>query len=164
MKQTEKFFFFWKGPLSQWHRCMFTVDNVSYNCAEQYMMAKKAELFGDLKSLERIMSSNSPREQKALGRKVKNFEPKIWNSQAKNHVLKANTAKFSQNPDLKRFLLDTKGLIVEASPLDTIWGIGLDEDDPRALDRAQWKGTNWLGEVLTKVRTALCDSDLQESR
>ena len=83
------------------------------------------------------------------------------NSQAKNLVLKANMAKFSQNPDLKRVLLDTKGLIVEASPLDTIWGIGLDEDDPRALDRAQWKGTNWLGEVLTKVRASLCNSDRQ---
>jgi ribA/ribD-fused uncharacterized protein len=155
LKQTDRYFFFWKGPLSQWHRCAFTVDGVSYSSAEQYMMAKKALLFGDMKSHEKIMASGSPREQKALGRTVRDFNADIWNREARNYVYTANMAKFSQNPDLKRFLLETNGLIVEASPLDTIWGIGLDEDDPRALDKAQWKGTNWLGEVLTKVRTEL---------
>jgi len=134
------------------------VDGVSYNSAEQYMMARKALLFGDMKSYEKIMASGSPREQKALGRTVRDFNADIWNREARDYVYTANMAKFSQNPDLKRFLLETEGLIVEASPLDTIWGIGLDEDDPEALDRSKWKGTNWLGEVLTKVRTELLKS------
>ncbi len=119
------------------------------------MMARKALLFGDIKSLDKIMASHSPREQKAIGRTIREFKPEVWNAHARDYVYTANLAKFSQNQDLKRVLLETRGLIVEASPLDTIWGIGLDEDDPRALDKAQWKGTNWLGEVLTKVRTAL---------
>lgn len=134
------------------------MDGVSYNSAEQYMMARKALLFGDMKSYEKIMASGSPREQKALGRTVRDFNADIWNREARDYVYTANMAKFSQNPDLKRFLLETEGLIVEASPLDTIWGIGLDEDDPEALDRSKWKGTNWLGEVLTKVRTELLKS------
>lgn len=158
---SEQFTLFWDGPFSQWYPSPFTIDEVSYSCAEQYMMSCKAKLFGDIDTYKQIMSTDSPREQKKLGRKVHNFDIDAWNRVAKDVVKAGNIAKFTQNPELKEILLATKGTtLVEASPYDTIWGIGLPESDPRARDRNSWQGTNWLGEVLTEVREQIqkeCD-------
>lgn len=151
----KEFAFFWNGPFSQWHPAKFVVDGKEYNCAEQYMMAEKARLFGDVATEKLIMNASTPREQKALGRKVKNFNVGVWEKVAKDIVYKGNHAKFTQNRKLKEELLATVGTLVEASPYDTIWGIGLREDDPKALSRDTWRGTNWLGEVLTKLRKDL---------
>ena len=124
-----------------------------YNTAEQYMMASKARTFFDGDSIGKILASDNPKEQKALGRKVKDFDPDEWNRVAKKFVFIGNYAKFTQDEDLKKILLATMGTtLVEASPFDKIWGIGMKEDDPLALDRKTWNGTNWLGEVLTQVR------------
>ena len=118
------------------------------------MMAMKAKTFGDDYAYALIMDSNDPKDQKAAGRKVRNFNPTIWNAVAKQHVINANIAKFSG--PLKQQLLDTGDKeIVEASPYDKIWGIGLSERDPRRFDKNQWLGTNWLGECLMAVREAL---------
>lgn len=152
----EQFTFFWNGPFSQWYPSPFVIDGKKYNCAEQYMMAEKARLFGDKEAERAIMKTKSPREQKALGRKVKNFNVDKWNSVAKYVVYKANMAKFTQDEELQRVLFETEGTtLVEASPYDKIWGIGLAEDDHRALVRGTWQGKNWLGEVLTSVRDEL---------
>jgi ribA/ribD-fused uncharacterized protein len=155
----EQFTFFWGGEFSQWYPSKFTIDNVEYNCAEQYMMAKKADLFGDHEMWSAIMNSTSPREQKALGRGVANFNADVWNANCKRFVKEANIAKFTQNPKLKKVLLDTVGTtLVEASPQDKIWGIGLHETDPKAWSRTTWEGTNWLGEIITEVRDELLAS------
>jgi ribA/ribD-fused uncharacterized protein len=150
---TEKFTFFWSGPFSQWHRCKFVVDGITYNCAEQYMMHQKALFFGDKEIAKKIMGTNSPKTQKALGRKVTPFDAGKWDGVARDVVLQGNLAKFKQNPDLLAKLLATKGTtLVEASPYDKIWGIGLKEDNPKAQNRATWNGKNWLGQVLTAAR------------
>ena len=61
--------------------------------------------------------------------------------------------QFSQNEHLKAKLMETAGtVLVEASPWDTLWGIGLYANDPRALHRKTWKGKNWLGFILTELR------------
>ena len=152
----EKFTFFWNGPFSQWHRSNFIIDDATYMTAEQFMMAAKARLFGDTETLKEIMETTSPKEQKALGRKVANFDEGIWNSKARDLVYEGNHAKFSQDKDLLEKLFATKGTtLTEASPYDKIWGIGLAEGDPLTLHRITWKGKNWLGEVLTKVREDL---------
>jgi len=173
----EKFTFFWNGPFSQWHKCSFKVDGVEYNCAEQYMMAEKARMFegpelfvkdenGNVvkddkgreirTTLGQIMEATHPGKQKALGRQVKNFDEEKWNAVAKDVVYRGNYAKFTFNGDLMDVLMKTRGTtLVEASPYDCIWGIGLAEDDPLARNRDHWRGTNWLGEVLTKLREDL---------
>jgi hypothetical protein len=156
MQTKERFTFFWSGTFSQWHPSPFQIGGVWYNCAEQYMMAEKARLFGDAQAEARIMATSDPSDQKRYGRGVVGFNIDKWANVAKDIVYKASYAKYIQNPEMKRELLATAGTtLVEASPEDHIWGIGLRKTDPRALDRKQWKGTNWLGETLTKVREDL---------
>jgi ribA/ribD-fused uncharacterized protein len=149
----ERFIFFWDGPFSNWYYCDFEVNGIRYNCSEQYMMAEKARFFGDKGALALIMSSDTPREQKAIGRTVQNFDEKKWNEVAKRVVYKGCHAKFTQNEKLKEQLLNTYDAeFVEASPTDCIWGVGLRQSDPKILDRKNWRGKNWLGEVLTNLR------------
>jgi ribA/ribD-fused uncharacterized protein len=150
------FVFFWSGWPSQWHPADFTVDDVEYTCAEQYMMAEKARLFGDEETRRMILSTASPREHKALGRRVRGFDEARWEAACRDVVYRGNLAKFSQSPELHNLLVETgEKILAEASPTDVIWGIGLAADDPRALDRKAWRGKNWLGEALMRVRTEL---------
>ena len=144
---------FWDGIFSQWYPSEFTINKIQFNCAEQYMMYNKAMLFNDTVSAIKIMSANSPHKQKKLGKLVKNFDSSIWDANAKNIVYAGNFAKFTQNDTLLDGLKKTNQLIlVEASPYDKIWGIGLFETDPLAGNCETWQGKNWLGEVLTKLK------------
>jgi ribA/ribD-fused uncharacterized protein len=150
------FFFTEASPFSQWHRCQFVVDGVTFNCAEQFMMHGKAMLFGDTATAADILAADHPRTQKALGRKVKPFDNVLWERERMNIVKAGNRAKFTQNAELLATLLATKGTtLVEASPFDKIWGIGLGANDPRARDPKQWKGKNLLGYALTELREEL---------
>lgn len=150
------FVFFWGGTFSQWMPSKFKIDGVEYNCAEQYMMAKKALLFGDYKSLELIMGTKNPSKQKALGKKVKGFDKVMWETYCRDYVFDANYAKFSQNSTMLTELLSTGDKeIVEASPEDVIWGIGLHETNPLAWEKETWQGTNWLGQIIMAVRKKL---------
>ena len=161
----EQFTFFWDGPFSQWCRSVFTIDDITYNCAEQYMMAKKAHLFGDHNAVVAILSTSDPEEQKRLGRGVVGYTDARWQQTQSNGqplcwnvVYDGTMAKFSQHKGLRGELLKTVGTtIVEASPEDPIWGIGLRKSDPRAQHRQFWLGKNWLGEILTVVRDTIID-------
>ena len=152
----ERFTFFWSGPFSQWHPSPFMADGRHYACAEQYMMSGKARLFGDVEMVVRIMADPEPAKHQRLGRLVKGFVQEVWDDKARGIVYLGNWAKFSQNPDLGALLKATVGTtLVEASRSDCIWGIGLGVEDPEAQDRRNWRGTNWLGQVLTDVREDL---------
>ena len=161
---TEKFTFFWNGPFSQWERSEFEIDGVTYNCSEQYMMACKAKLFNDEDTLSSIMEAEHPRDQKKLGRQVQGFNAEQWDNRARDIVYDGNYAKFTQNPELLERLMATKGTtLVEASPDDCIWGIGMAEGDEGIMDRDNWRGTNWLGEVLTGLREDLIDEGYNDN-
>lgn len=150
------FFFTEASPFSQWYPCQFVVDGITYSCAEQYMMRGKAVLFGDDEVAAEILAAAHPRQHKALGRKVKSFDDAVWKRERVRIVKDGNRAKFTQDETLLETLLATKGTtLVEASPYDKIWGIGLAATDPRAKDPAQWKGKNLLGIVLTELRDEL---------
>lgn len=154
---------FMKGPFSQFHPARFSVDGRDYICGEQFMHAAKARLFGDTAMADRIMRSDSPHEHKLMGGRVAGFVQDIWDQNRFAIVLAGNRAKFGQNAGLRRRLIDTgDALLAEANPKDYIWGIGLAEDDPAALDPANWQGTNLLGQVLMQVRTELASSTATE--
>ena len=154
--ETDTHVYFYGSVYSQWAMRDMIIDGIKYCTAEQYMMAEKARLFGDDHSLNQIMRSHDPFRQKALGRKVKNFDKDKWEEIARDVVYVANLAKFTQNKDAKQQLLATGDkVIVEASPYDCIWGVGLRCDDPKVLDFKNWRGTNWLGEAIMKVRDEL---------
>ena len=108
MTEKEEFELFWHGPFSQWHPCTFKVNGVEYCSAEQYMMAQKALLFGDTAVHADIMAEQDPKQIKKYGRLVSNFNKELWDKHRFTIVLGASIAKFTQNPDLKKILMDTE--------------------------------------------------------
>lgn len=156
MKITNKHVFFWNGIYSQWHKAPMTIDGIEYNSCEQYMMHQKALLFDDHIIADLIMQEKNPREQKKYGRQIRNFDKALWEKNCLAIVFEGNLAKFSQNPGLKAEMLSTGNKIfVEASPLDNIWGIGLDENAENIDDPSYWLGLNLLGQALTLVKNQL---------
>jgi ribA/ribD-fused uncharacterized protein len=158
-KKRDDFHFFWSGKsvFSQWYQSKF-VDNdgIVYTSAEQYMMSEKAKLFGDIHTMDIIMKNHNPKICKAIGRNVKGFNTKKWKDNREIIVLNASIFKYSQNSNLKKLLLSTENkCIVEASPYDRIWGIGLRESHEHATDPTQWKGLNLLGKALMITREKL---------
>jgi ribA/ribD-fused uncharacterized protein len=158
MKIKDGFLLFWKTGdyMSNWHLSPFSVDGINFNCAEQWMMYSKAMLFGDTQTATAILKEPVPRNQKALGRKVKGFDSEIWKEKCFDILVKGCFQKFVQNPEMKKKILDTHELVlVEASPHDDIWGVGMDEDHPDITNPDKWLGLNLLGMVLMEVRRLL---------
>jgi ribA/ribD-fused uncharacterized protein len=144
------------GALSQWWPAPFTVDDVRYRTAEHWMMAAKARLFGDEAALPPILAARTPAEAKNLGRLVRGFDEQRWSAARFELVVTGNTAKFGQDQALREYLLGTRArVLVEASPVDRVWGIGLDAADDRARQPRQWPGLNLLGFALMEARDRL---------
>ncbi|MFE7628269.1 NADAR family protein [Streptomyces sp. NPDC057509] len=142
--------------LSQWWPSPFTVDGVGYASAEHWMMAGKARLFGDEEAAGRAVAAKSPAEAKKVGRLVRGFDEAVWERERYGLVVAGSVHKFGQNQELGAFLRGTGDrVLVEASPLDRIWGIGLAADDQRAQDPATWRGLNLLGFALMEARERL---------
>ncbi|ACU74731.1 conserved hypothetical protein [Catenulispora acidiphila DSM 44928] len=164
---TVKYLFFWGHTpnrpgtvgaecLSQWYPAPFEVDGLRFATAEHSMMWGKAQLFGDEQAAARIVAAGHPKEAKDLGRTIRKFDEDTWVAERVAIVTAGNVEKFRQNPDLLAFLLTTgERVLVEASPMDRIWGIGLASDDERAQDPARWRGLNLLGEALMAARKTL---------
>ena len=160
-----KYLFFWghqpsrNGEITSscfsqwWEEHPFSENGIVYKTAEHYMMARKARLFKDGEMLEKIIASKSAAEAKKFGRSVRNFDQYVWEKNRSDIVIQANYLKFSQHEELKTFLLSTNNrVLVEASPVDKIWGIGLTADDELANYPENWKGLNLLGFCLMEVR------------
>ena len=157
MRETDSLYLFWKHEFGQWTlRTITDPDGLSYNCCEQYMMYKKARLFGDEATAKRILEEPDPANQQKLGRQVSGFDARQWDNHKVGIVWYGNYLKFSQHQDLRMRLLATGNkILAEASPYDLIWGIGYRAKDEKALDLAEWRGQNFLGQVLMSVRSAL---------
>lgn len=158
MRITQTHLFFWrdKDIFSQWYPSPFTYGGTKFLTAEHFMMYKKAMTFDDKEIANKILQAIYPKEVKDLGRKVKNFNEVHWDAVKESVVTLGSIMKFSSSEKLLNILLDTDDLIlVEASPYDRIWGIGLEETDPRVLDEGKWQGQNLLGICLMNARTIL---------
>jgi ribA/ribD-fused uncharacterized protein len=162
-----RYLFFWghrpapdgsigRGCLSQWWPAEFTVDGVRFRSAEHYMMWRKAMLFGDVTMADRILAAHHPRNAKVLGRGVAGFDDRRWAAERFDIVVAGSLAKFGQHDDLREWLTGTGDrVLVEASPTDRVWGIGLAASDERAADPARWRGLNLLGFALMRAREQL---------
>lgn len=150
-----------KSCFSQWYEAPFDIDGTIYRTAEHWMMAEKARLFGDEDVALEIVGANDPKTAKALGRKVRNFDDSVWKSKCRDIVTAGNLAKFCQNEKLHKYLSSTgESVLVEASPYDRVWGIGLKQEDKRAANPLEWQGSNLLGFVLMDVRERLSPQTL----
>lgn len=144
------------GCLSQWWPSPFMADGVMYATAEHWMMAGKARLFGDAEAERRALAAGHPKAAKDIGRSVRGFDQAVWERERFALVTEGSVHKFRHHPDLRSFLLGTGDrVLVEASPLDRVWGIGLAADDERAADPAAWRGLNLLGFALMEARARL---------
>ncbi|MFF3018456.1 NADAR family protein [Streptomyces sp. NPDC057939] len=146
------------GPscLSQWWPSAFTVGDVRYPTAEHWMMAGKARLFEDPEAERAALGAGTPAQAKAVGRSVRGFDDAIWARERFALVVEGSVHKFGSDPALRSYLLGTGSrVLVEASPMDRVWGIGLAADDERALDPARWRGLNLLGFALMAARERL---------
>ncbi|MEV4683742.1 NADAR family protein [Streptomyces kurssanovii] len=144
------------GCLSQWWPSPFEVGGVRYATAEHWMMASKARLFGDAEAERKALAAKSPAEAKKAGRLVRGFDDAIWERERFGIVRSGSVHKFGQDAALRDFLLATGDrVLVEASPMDRVWGIGLAADDERAQDPARWRGLNLLGFALMEAREEL---------
>lgn len=164
---TVDYLFFWghrpatngaigKSCLSQWFPTPFEKDGTRYPTAEHFMMVGKADLFGDAQARTRVLASADPGKAKAAGRSVRGFDNDAWERHRWDIVVEANVLKFGQNDAMRHFLLGTRNtVLVEASPVDAIWGIGLAADAPEAADPQQWRGLNLLGFALMEARKQL---------
>ncbi len=161
-----KYIFFWshknngdeitRSCLSQWYESIFVYEGFEYKSAEHWMMAQKAKLFNSYDIFKKIINCRSPGEAKKLGREIPGFNDKTWDNEKYEIVIKGNLLKFSQNEKPYEYLINTKDrVIVEASPLDKIWGIGLPHDDKNINNPYYWKGENLLGFAIMEVRDIL---------
>ena len=148
-----------KSCLSNWFPACFQVDGITYYSAEQFMMAEKARLFEDARALEKILGAQDPGRAKQVGRRVRGFVEEEWAEWRFDIVVAGAEAKFRQNPDLGEFLVGTgQKILVEASPTDSIWGIGMTQDDHRARSPRNWEGLNLLGFALMQARMRIRNS------
>ncbi len=157
-RKTEDAIYFWGSVYSQWYSSENQIEenNIIFNNAEKYMMYHKALLFKDLDIANQILALNNAKKIKALGRKIKNFDEDIWNKNKEDIVTQASYLKFTQNADLLDVMLKDKNLkLVEASPVDKIWGIGLHFDDKDVEEETKWQGQNLLGKCLMKARAKI---------
>lgn len=150
-------------PFSNFYPANFTLDGTKFNCTEQYFHYEKAAKFGDFTTAIKILLSKDPMEQKFLGRRVEKFDEDTWNSVCFDVMKAGNLAKFTQNAPLQEILLQSIGKTpVECSPWDLKWGIGYSTNDPRALNRNEWRGKNLMGECLLRVREQIVSDMLEK--
>lgn len=148
------------GYLSNWYSCRFKTNNIYFSSVEQYMMYQKAICFNDKVTAAKILDTDDVAEIKSLGRLVSGYDDNYWNGTRQIIVYNGLLAKFSQNAECSKKLIETENTILaECAVKDRIWGIGLSMSDPDRLDKDKWKGQNLLGYTLMMVRERLLLED-----
>ena len=144
------------GYLSNWYESPFRFGPLTFPTSEHWMMWQKAAAFRDGDTAGKVLEATSPAAAKALGKQVKPYSDATW-SEARVPLMKVGLRqKFIQNERLMNDLLSTgSAALAEASPKDTVWGIGIGKDDSDSADLGKWHGRNLLGITLMEVRSEL---------
>lgn len=160
-RETQTHLYFLRGVFSNFQTCTIVYKGLTFPTTEHAFMWEKARHFGDTQSCMEILNAKSPAEAKAIGRRVKNFKPDVWDKVSEGYMYSVNFAKYNQNPVLAQYLLSTGfKTLVETNGKDRLWGIGLYASDDRVLDESKWLGENRLGKVLMRIRQSLINNDL----
>ena len=152
---TDKYVAFWGSVFSNFYPCKIYHHGYDFTSSEQLFMYYKAMFFGDDETVKKIIKAKTPKEAKALGRQVKDYNDEAWSEVRELMMKDVVTKKFEQNPELQKFLLDPdfEGKhFVEGNPYDKIWSVGLRFDDEKISNEKNWEGMNLLGKVLDNVR------------
>jgi len=157
-RETDTHIYFWGSEYSNWYPCIFRYEDHTFYNSEQAFMWEKARFFDDDEIAEQLLAETNPSYAKALGRKVRNFNAEMWMAASYPAMIAVNYAKFSSSHFMKDAILSTyPKILVEASPYDKIWGVGLGENDDLILDEKNWDGMNLLGKALMNVRKELME-------
>lgn len=155
-RETQTHLYFLRGVFSNFQTCTVVYKGLTFPTTEHAFMWEKARHFGDTQSCMEILNAKSPADAKAIGRRVKNFKPDVWDKVSEGYMYAVNFAKYEQNPVLAQYLLSTGSkTLTETNGKDKLWGIGLYASDDRVLDESKWQGENRLGKVLMDVRQLL---------
>ena len=155
-RETQTHLYFLRGVFSNFQTCTVVYKGLTFPTTEHAFMWEKARHFGDTQACMEILNAKSPADAKAIGRRVKNFKPDVWDKVSEGYMYAVNFAKYEQNPVLAQYLLSTGSkTLTETNGKDKLWGIGLYASDDRVLDESKWQGENRLGKVLMDVRQLL---------
>lgn len=158
MRVTDKYVLFWtaKDIYSNFYKSDFTHQGILFKWSEQAIMYRKALLFGATDIANEILKASDPQTCKMLGRSRKiPFDNDVWTEHREQIFKEVLLDKFNE-PSLRQAILNTGDRqFVEASPYDTIWGIGLRENHKDATNPKKWRGLNLLGKVLDEVKKEL---------
>ena len=147
---TDSHVYFHGSFLSNWYPCPIEYEGKNFHCSEQLYMWFKAKFFRDEETADKIIKCTHAREAKDLGRQVNGFDKERWDERSFGYMLYCVYIKFKQNFELRDELLKLgEGRkFVEGSPVDTIWGVGIDYRDMKIRDEKNWRGKNKLGQCL----------------
>ena len=139
-------------PLSNHSPAPFTINKKDYNSSEQMFLSEKCITFGQTAAAQNIMCMDDPGKMVQEAKVCRGYNEK-WDMEQEDIMLTAILGKFTQNEEHEKFLLSTGDkILVEGSPYDSTWGVGLAFNDP-AIDNSQnWKGDNLLGKALMTAR------------
>lgn len=153
--EDEEFIFFYgkDAILSNYFPSKFIFEGIEFNCAEQYYHYRKADFFNDENKKQLILKETNPITQRRIGAIVCGYDDEAWHKICYEVMKQGLICKFDQNKELREYLTDTNNsTLVEASPTDLRWGIGMALYDKDLLDKAKWKGRNLLGKILMEIR------------
>lgn len=164
MKITKDYIFFWgdNDVFSNFYNTSFEYHGINVDSSEQAFMMEKAWAFKDTEIARDIYHARSAQEAKKLGRQVRNYDDAVWSRIRYDKMVKVLRVKFSDSDLTEKLLATGNRILVEASPYDKIWGVGLSEATPKVLDPKNWQGQNLLGKALMQVRAELL-AELEES-
>ena len=146
------------NPMSNFHKCEFTVDNKKFCSTEQYVQYTKDCYFENHDLARCILTAKDAYERKVLSREIVYIHDKKWSDVAKDLCYPGIKAKFEQNSNLCNFLIHTSSTILVECSYNSLWGTGIPIHHTDCLKQERWVSQELLGVLLTKVHSELSET------